>query len=99
MKNTLEEINRLNETDKWISELEYRVVEITTTKQKKGNEDSLKDFWDNIIPTYWHYKGPRKRREKEPEKIYEEIIAETFSNLRKEGHPSLGSRVPYRINP
>ena len=38
MKNTLEEINRLNETDKWISELEYRVVEITTTKQKKENE-------------------------------------------------------------
>ena len=54
MKNALEGINsRLNEADEWISELEYRVVEISTTKQKeekkmKRNEDSLRDLWDNI---------------------------------------------------
>lgn len=42
MKNTLEAINnRLNEADKWISELECRVVEITTAKQKIENEKKL----------------------------------------------------------
>ena len=50
MKNTLEGINsRLNDSEKWISELEDRVVEITTPKQKKRmrrNED--RDLWDNI---------------------------------------------------
>ena len=36
MKNTLEGINsRLNDTDKWISKLENRVVEITETEQEK----------------------------------------------------------------
>ena len=54
MKNTLEGINsRLNDAEKEISELEDRVVEITNTKQKKKkrmkrNEDSLRDFWDNM---------------------------------------------------
>ena len=52
MKNTLEGINsRLNKAEEWISELEDRVVEITTTEQKKEkrmkrNEDSLRDLWD-----------------------------------------------------
>lgn len=42
MKTTLEGINnRLNEADKWISELECRVVEITTAKQKIENEKKL----------------------------------------------------------
>ena len=31
-----------------------------------------------------HYKSSRKIREKGPEKIYEELIAETFSNMGKE---------------
>ena len=33
-----------------------------------------------------HYRGPRRRREREkgPEKIFEEIIAEKFPNMRKE---------------
>ena len=31
-----------------------------------------------------HYKGPRRRREKWPEKIFEEIIAENLPNLGKE---------------
>ena len=45
MKNTLEGINnRLNEADKWISEREYRVVEITTAKQKIENKKKLEPF-------------------------------------------------------
>ena len=32
-----------------------------------------------------HYRGPRgEEREKGPEKIFEEIIAENFLNIRKE---------------
>ena len=55
MKNTLEgSNNRVNEAEEWISELEDQVVEITAAEQKKRkkrmrrNEDSLRDFWENI---------------------------------------------------
>jgi len=36
----------------------------------------------NILNSY--YKGPRKKREKEAEHLFEEIVAENFPNLRKE---------------
>ena len=55
MKNILEEINsRIAEAKEQISELEDRMLEITTEEQNtqkrmKRNEDSLKDLWDNII--------------------------------------------------
>ena len=49
MKNTLEGINsRITEAEKWISELEKRMVEMTATEQRKKmkrNEDSLRDLW------------------------------------------------------
>ena len=55
MKNTLEGINsRVNDTEELISELEGRVVEITEAEQKKKkkgmkrNENSLRDYRDNI---------------------------------------------------
>ena len=36
MKNILEEINiSITETEEWISELEYRMVEITSIEQNK----------------------------------------------------------------
>ena len=51
MKNTLEGIRstlyRLNDSFFCISELEYRIVEITVTeqkKEKKKNKDSLRDL-------------------------------------------------------
>ena len=31
-----------------------------------------------------HYRGPRRRRKKGPEKIFEEITAENFPNMGKE---------------
>ena len=31
-----------------------------------------------------HYRGPRRRREKGPEKIFEEIIPENFPNMGRE---------------
>ena len=61
------------------------MVEITATewnieKRMERNEDSLRDLWDNIkctnIRTIGFPEGEEK--EKRPEKIFEEIIAENF---------------------
>ena len=72
MKNTLEGINsRITEAEEWISDLEDKIVEITTAEQNeekrmKRNEDSLRDLWDNIKHNnHSHYRGPRRRRERE----------------------------------
>ena len=51
IKNSLEGINsRITEAEERISNLEDKIVEITTAEQKKekGIEDSLRDLWDNI---------------------------------------------------
>ena len=51
MSSALEGIRRrITETEEWISDLEDRMVEITTAEQNiekrmKGNEDSLRDLW------------------------------------------------------
>ena len=87
MKSTLEGIcSRLNE-EEWITELEDRVVEITMAEQKKAkkvkrNEDSLRDLWDNIKSDHIHIIGvpEGEERDKGPEKISEEVIAETLPN-------------------
>ena len=48
-----------------------------------------------------HYKGPRRRREKEPEKLFEEIVAENFPNLVKETDIQVqeAQRVLSKMNP
>ena len=54
IKNTLEGINsRITEAEEQISDLEDKVVEITTAEQNKEKrmkrtEDSLRDLWDNV---------------------------------------------------
>ena len=93
MKNTLEGINsRLNDSEEYISELEDKVVEITTTEQKKEkrkkkSEDSLRDLWDNLMHTNIHIigvpEGEEREREKGTKKIFEEIIVEYLPNLGK----------------
>ena len=53
IKNTLDGINsRITEAEEWLSDLEDKIVEITTTEQNKEKrmkriEDSLRDIWDN----------------------------------------------------
>ena len=91
MKNTLEGINsRITEAEERISELEDRMVEITVAKQNKEkrmkNEDSLRHLWDNIKCTNIGIIAvpEGEEREKGPEKIFEEIIAEKFPNMGKE---------------
>ena len=54
IKNTLEVINsRITEAEEEISDLEDKIVEITTAEQNnkkimKRTENSLRDLWDNI---------------------------------------------------
>ena len=109
MKNTLEEINsRITEGEEWISDLEDRMVEITTMEQNKENrmkkkkEDSQRDLWDNIKHTNIHITGvpEGEEREKGPKKILEEIIVENFPNMGKEIATQVQEvqRVPHRIN-
>ena len=48
-----------------------------------------------------HHRSSRKRREKCPEKLFEEIIAENFPNMGKETLTQVeeAHRIPCRINP
>ena len=92
MKTTLEGIkSRITEAEERISDLEDRMVEFTAVelnkeKRMKRNEDSLRDIWDNIKCTIIRTIGlpEGEEREKEPEKIFEEIIVENFPNMGKE---------------
>ena len=60
MNNTLEGINsRITEAEEWINDLEDRMVEITAAEQNiekrmKRNEDSLREYWENIQLTSLH---------------------------------------------
>ena len=67
MKNTLEGINsRLGDTEECISDMEFRIMEITQLEQQKEkqilkHEDSLRDLWDNIKHTSIHMTGVPER--------------------------------------
>ena len=52
----------------------------------RTDEDSLKVLWDNTKCTNIRIIGipEGEEREKEPEKIFEQIIAENFPNMGKE---------------
>ena len=58
------------------------------------DEDGLRDLWDNTMGRV------PEGREKGPEKVFEKIITEKFSNLRKETVTQVqeAQRVPYKIN-
>ena len=92
MKNTLEGINsRIYEAEKQTSELEDKMVEITSKEQNKvkrmkRTEASIRDLWDNIKCTnIWIIGVPEgEEKKKGYEKIFEEIIVENFPNIEKE---------------
>ena len=82
--------------------------EITTTEQNKENRvkrivDSLRDLWDNIKCTNIQITGVSEQEEKnkETEKIFEEITVENFLNKGKERVSQVqeAQRVQYRITP
>ena len=84
MNNTLEGINnRITEAEEWINDLEDRMVDITAKEQnieKRMEEDSWRDLWDNIKCTNIRITGvpEGEEREKGHKKIIEEIIAENL---------------------
>ena len=83
------------------------MVEITSEEQNKvkrmqRTEDSLRDLWDNIKCTIIRIGGPEEEKKKKGyEKIFGEIIVESFPNMEKErvNQVQEEQRVPYRINP
>ena len=88
MNNTPEGITSgVSEAEEQINDLEHRMVEITATEQNiekrmKRNEVSLRDLWDNIkCFNICIIEVPEEERQKGPEKIFEEIIAENFPNM------------------
>ena len=109
IKNSLEAANsRIQEAEEWISEVEDRLVEIMDAEQKrekrlKTNEESLRELWDNVKCTNICIIGvpEGEEREKETEKIFQEIIAENFPNTEKKSLIQIQEAqwVPYKINP
>ena len=99
--------SRISEAEEQISELEDKMVEITSEEQNKvkrmkRTEDSLRDLWDNIKHTSIRIIGVPEEGEKKKgcEKIFEEVIVENFPNMEKEmvNQVQEVQRVPYRIN-
>ena len=79
------------EAEERISDLEDKIVEITTAEQIKEKrmkriEDSIRDPWDNIKCTnIWIIGVPEEEEKKKgTEKIFEEITFENFPNMGKE---------------
>ena len=109
IKNSLEGINsRITEAEERISDLEDKIVEVTTAEQNKEKrmkriENSLRDLWDNIKCTNIRIIRVAEEEEKKKgtEKIFEEIIVENFPIMEKEivNQVQEAQRVTYRINP
>ena len=109
VKNSLEGINsRITEAEEWISDMEEKILDITTAEQKKEKrmkriEDSLRDLWDNIKCTNIRIIGVIEEEEKKKgtENIFEEIIVDNFPNMGKEIATQVqeAQRAPYRMNP
>ena len=108
IKNTLEGTNsRIMEAEDRISEVEDRMVEINETERKKKlikrNEDKLRDLCDNVKSPNIRIIGvpEEEDKKKDHEKIFEDIIVETFPKVGKEIITQVQEtqRVPNKINP
>ena len=94
------------EAEDRISEVEDRMVEINEEekkKEKKRNEDNLRDLWDNVKRPNIQIIGVLEEEDKKKghEKILEEIIVENFPKMGKAIITQVQEtqRVPNRINP
>ena len=109
IKNSLDGIHsRITEAGERISDLEDKLVEITTAEQNKENrmkriEDNLRDLWDNFKHINVQIIGVLEEEEKKKgtEKIFGKIIVENVPNMGKErvNEAQQMQRVPYSINP
>ena len=108
IKNTLEATNsRVIEVKDRIGEVEDRMVEISESERKKEkrikrNEDNLRDLWDNVKCLNIRIIGvpEEEGKEKDHEKILEEIIIENFPKMGKKIITQVQEtqRVPNRIS-
>ena len=66
--------------------MEIMDAEQKREKRLKTNEESLRELWDNVKCTNIRFIGvpEGEEREKETEKIFQEIIAKNFPNMGKE---------------
>ena len=66
--------------------MESTDVEQKREKRLGTNEESLRKLWDNVKCTSIRIIGVTEgeEREKETEKIFQEIIIKNFPNMRKE---------------
>ena len=83
--------------------MEITFEEQNKVKRIKSTKDSLRDLWDKIKQTHIQIIGVPEEAEKKKvyEKIFEEIIVESFPNMEKEivNQVQEAQRVSYRINP
>ena len=108
IKSTLEGTNsRITEAEDRISEVKDKMVEINEAERKKEkrmkrNEDNLRDLWDNVKHPNIQMIGvlEKEDKNKDHEKILEEIIVENFPKMVKEIITQVQEtqRVPNRIN-
>ena len=65
--------------------VEITAAEQSIEKRMKKKKDSLQDLWDNIKHTNMFIIGvpEGEERERESEKIFEDVIAENFPNMGK----------------
>ena len=92
IRHTLEATNsRITEAEDRISEVEDRMVEINESERKKEKwikrkEDNPRDLWDNVKRPNIRIIGVPEEQEKnkDHEKILEDIIIENFLKMGKE---------------
>ena len=96
IKNTLERINsRIYEAGEWISEVEDKMVEITSEEQNKVKgmkraEDSLRDLWDHVKCTNIRIIGVSEEEEKK--KGYEKLFEDYTWKLPQHGNSQSSPR-------
>ena len=108
IKNPLDGTNgRRTEAEHRISEVEDRMLEINETERKKEkrikrHEENLRDLWDNDkCPNIRIMGVPEKEdKQKDHEKILDEIIVEHFPKMGKEIVTQVQEtqRVPKKIH-
>jgi len=109
IKNALEGTNtRISEAEEWMSELEDKMVEITSEEQNKvkrmkRTEVSVRDLWDNIKHTNIRIIGVPKEEEKK-ERVWENFWRDYSWKFPWNGKGNSqssprGTDIPYRINP